>query len=340
MKTIALNTDFSSSTIYIGQKFEDFTDHVDPSRVVVVTDENVYKIYENKFKDLRTIVIGTGEGIKSIRTVEYIIKKLIEFNADRNTFLLGAGGGVVTDITGFAASIFLRGIDFGFVSTTLLSQVDAGVGGKNGVNFAGLKNIVGLFNQPQFVICDISMLKTLPEREIRSGIGEIIKHGIIGDPSILDILENEYEKINKTDLMVLENLIGKSVSVKVKIVTEDEHESGVRKVLNFGHTVGHAIELSCDITHGEAISIGMLISLGISVKKSYIELNLFKKIEELIKKYELPTVSPLDIVNVIDLIKYDKKSEQDHLNYILMKGIGNPVIEKIGISKLKNMILS
>ncbi|MDA3886944.1 MAG: 3-dehydroquinate synthase [Candidatus Delongbacteria bacterium] len=338
MKTITLNTSNKTSKIFIGAEFANIRDHIDPDRVIIVTDENVHSFYEDKFKGYRTITISIGENIKSFKTVEYIIEKLIEFKADRNTFLLGVGGGVVTDITGFVASIYLRGIDFGFVSTSLLSQVDASIGGKNGVNFKGLKNIIGVFNQPEFVICDISMLRTLPERDVRSGLGELIKHGVIGDPSILELLDKNYERINSLDREIMEELLFKSISVKSKIVKIDERESGLRKTLNFGHTIGHAIELAEDLTHGEAISIGMATSLGISVEKCYINTKVFIQIKKLLKKYGLPTDLPSNIDDIMETIKFDKKNEKDGVNFILLKGLGKASIEKMDLNELKTLI--
>ena len=338
MQTISLNTKDKTSKILIGEKFDNIREYIDPDRTIVITDENVFKLYEGKFEGLKTIVVGTGEEIKTLQTIEYIIEKLIEFKADRKSFILGVGGGVVTDIAGFVASTYLRGVEFGFISTTLLSQVDASVGGKNGVNFKYLKNIIGVFNQPEFVICDISMLKTLPEREVRSGFAEMIKHGVIGDPSILEQLGKEYEKIKSLDPKILEKLIYNSVCVKSKIVSIDERESGVRMTLNFGHTIGHAIELTEDLTHGEAISIGMVTALGISVKKCYINREVFLKVKELLLKYGLPIDLPKDIGKIIEAIKYDKKNEKDGVNFILIKELGKAVVEKISLDELAMLI--
>ncbi len=224
------------------------------------------------------------------------------------------------------------------MSTTLLSQVDASVGGKNGVNFKSLKNIIGVFNQPEFVICDISMLKTLPEREFRSGLAEMIKHGVIGDPSILDRLYIEFDKLKSLDQDILEKLIYDSICVKSKIVSVDERESGLRKILNFGHTIGHAIELTEELTHGEAISIGMVAALGISVERGYININVFIQIEKLLKKYGLPTDLPKDIGKIVEVMKFDKKNEKDGLNFILIKGLGKAIIEKIDLDELAMLI--
>ena len=340
MQTISLNTKDKISKTLIGEKFTNIRNYVEIDRTIIITDENVFKFYEKQFHGLRTIVIGTGEKIKTLQTIEYIIEKLIEFKADRKSFILGVGGGVVTDITGFVASIYLRGVEFGFISTTLLSQVDASVGGKNGVNFKGLKNIIGVFNQPEFVICDTSMLKTLSEREVRSGLSEIIKHGVIGDTSIIDKLEKEYEKIISLDHELLEKLIYNSICVKSKIVSIDERESGLRKILNFGHTIGHAVELTEELTHGEAISIGMVAALGISVEKGYININVFIQIEKLLKKYGLSTDLPKDTGKIMEVIKFDKKNEKDGLNFILIKGLGKAIVEKIDLDELGKMLKS
>ncbi|NOR44346.1 MAG: 3-dehydroquinate synthase [Candidatus Delongbacteria bacterium] len=340
MQTISLNTKDKISKIIIGEEFTNIKNYIDIDRTIVITDENVFKLYEKQFEGLKTIVIGTGEKIKTLQTIEYIIEKLIEFKADRKSFILGVGGGVVTDIAGFVSSIYLRGVEFGFVSTTLLGQVDASVGGKNGVNFKGLKNVIGVFNQPEFVICDISMLKTLPGREFRSGLAEMIKHGVIGDPSILEQLDEEYEKIISLDQETLEKLIYNSICVKSKIVSIDERESELRRILNFGHTVGHAIELAEDLTHGEAISIGMVAALGISVEKGYININVFIQIEKLLKKYGLPTDLPKDIGKIIEVIKFDKKNEKDGLNFILIKELGKAIIEKVDLDELEKLFTS
>ena len=338
MQIVSLNTKDKISKILIGEKFDNIREYIDTDRTIVITDENIFKLYEKQFDGLKTIVIDTGEKIKTLQTIEYVIEKLIEFQADRKSFILGVGGGIVTDVTGFVASIYLRGIEFGFVSTTLLSQVDASVGGKNGVNFKGLKNMIGVFNQPEFVICDISMLKTLPEREVRSGFAEMIKHGVISDPSILEQLDKEYEKIKSFDQEILEKLIYNSICVKSKIVSADEKETGLRMILNFGHTIGHAIELTESLTHGEAISIGMIIALGISVEKGYINKNVFIQIEKLLKKYGLPTDLPKGIDKVIEAVRHDKKKEKDSVNFILIKELGKAVIEKINLDKLVILI--
>ena len=173
----------------VGEKLENLTSHIPVEKFVIITDENVGRIYRKKFPPCNVIEISTGEKIKNLDTLQYVYGKLLDFEADRSVFIVGVGGGIVCDIAGFAASTYLRGVRFGFVSTTLLAQVDAGVGGKNGVNFRGYKNMIGNFNQPEFVICDMNLLKTLPKREILCGFGEIAKHAFIGDVRMCEFLE-------------------------------------------------------------------------------------------------------------------------------------------------------
>jgi 3-dehydroquinate synthase len=202
-----------------------------------------------------------------LETVTTIFNQLVDMEVDRSTLILGIGGGIVCDIAGFVASTYMRGTPFGFVSTTLLSQVDASVGGKNGVNFGGYKNMVGVFNQPEFVVCDMMLLKTLPFREIQCGFAEIIKHGAIADHRMLDFIENHRDAALDLESRIVEHLVYRSVEIKAGVVTRDEREKGERRKLNFGHTFGHAIEKLTGIPHGEAVGIGMVMAAALSVKK-------------------------------------------------------------------------
>ena len=184
MKIVDVKGRTGSSTIRIGASLDHLAGFVPEGKAVIVTDSVVGEHYRDRFPPYETIEIGTGEKTKTLNTVQDIYRKLMDLEADRSTFLVGIGGGIVCDVTGFVASTYMRGIEFGFVSTTLLSQVDASVGGKNGVNFLGYKNMIGVFNQPEFVLCDLDLLKTLPEKEILCGMAEIVKHGAIGDADL------------------------------------------------------------------------------------------------------------------------------------------------------------
>ena len=217
--------------------------------IVYITDSNVYKYYSNYFNDNKTIVVKAGEKSKSIETINAIYSELLEMNANRNTIIIGAGGGIITDITGFVASTYMRGVKFGFISTSLLGMVDASIGGKNGINFNGYKNIIGTISQPLFIYWSIDFLDTLPQEEIENGFGEIVKYAIGFDNHLFDLLYS-YNIIN--DKHKLLEVIKICQHIKQDIVYLDEKEHNIRKKLNLGHTIAHAIEkfTNNSISHG------------------------------------------------------------------------------------------
>ena len=307
-------------------------------KIIIVTDTNLNKIYNKSISQFPIIEIGLGEKTKTLQTVDLIINKLIELEADRHSFLLGFGGGIVCDITGFAASIYMRGIDFGFVSTTLLSQVDASIGGKNGVNFNNYKNLVGNLNQAKFVICDTKMLDTLPKHEIKCGLGEIIKHSLIADAKMFELISENYKNILHLDNAILPKLILENIKIKAKIVESDETEQGERKKLNFGHTLAHAIEKHSDLSHGEAVSIGIVFASKISLQKRYITNIEYNKIINTLKKYELPINLTIEKDKIFDAIKKDKKRNADKISFVLLNGIANAKVEDISINELKQYL--
>jgi 3-dehydroquinate synthase len=257
---------------------------------------------------------------------------------DRSSFIVGIGGGIVCDITGFVASTYLRGVRFGFVPTTLLSQVDAGIGGKNGVNFKGYKNMVGVFNQPEFVICDMNLLNSLPESEISCGFAEIIKHAAIADADLFSYLEGHYRKALKLDAEVLERLVYDSVLIKSSIVGRDERERGERRKLNFGHTFGHAIEKSTGLSHGEAVSLGIVIASELSARKGLLPEKDRQRVEALLKKLKLPTAVCIDRKGVLDALRRDKKRKGDTISFVLLRGIGNAVVQQIPMRELEAVV--
>ncbi|MBL7173905.1 MAG: 3-dehydroquinate synthase, partial [Desulfobacteraceae bacterium] len=232
MKAIEIHGSTGDSTILVGESIRSLKKYAPLERMVVITDENVRRHYQKDFPSCEVIEIGSGEKVKTLESVKEIYQRLIEIEADRSSFIVGIGGGVVCDITGFVASTYMRGVAFGFVSTTLLSQVDASVGGKNGVNLGGYKNMVGVFNQPQFVICDINLLKTLPEKELLSGFAEIVKHAVIGDPHLFSYIQENYKKGFLLDTGVINKLVSDSIVIKSSIVNRDEKEKGERRKLN------------------------------------------------------------------------------------------------------------
>ena len=236
-------SDGTVSKVVIGHVIADLDRYIPQgARVIVITDENVYKHYAILIDRYEKIVIGLGEKNKTHETLTQIYSQLLAMGADRETYIVGFGGGIVTDIAGFAASTYMRGLRFGFVATTLLAQVDASVGGKNGVNVDGYKNMVGTFNQPDFVLCDLSVLQTLPRRELQAGMAEVIKSGLIMDATLFELFERyDLDDFLNKDNLLLEAITG-AVRVKKQIVDRDEKEQGDRKKLNLGHTFAHAIE--------------------------------------------------------------------------------------------------
>ena len=261
MISLALSGKTAESRILIGETFENLSRYSQEGRpTVIITDENVFGLYSCSFPQWPVVAIKSGEKNKTLRTVSEIYREFLKMNVDRHWLVVGIGGGIVCDIAGFAASTYLRGLDFGFVATTLLAQVDAALGGKNGVNLLGYKNLVGTFNQPGFVICDFKMLETLAGKEVRCGLAEIIKAAVIADSTLFDFLEKNIESCLSLRREALEYAVERSCRAKIDIVGRDEREKEERKKLNFGHTLGHALEKVCGLNHGEAVGIGMYVA--------------------------------------------------------------------------------
>lgn len=323
------------SEIYFTDWQEFMQKNLPTDNCVVITDTKLYAEYGQKLLSYRSILIPFGEASKTIKTVEYIISKLFDMNCDREVTIVGFGGGVVTDIAGFVASVYMRGVKFGFISTSLLGQVDASVGGKNGVNFAEGKNIIGVFSQPNFVVCDVNMLKTLPEREMISGFAEILKIALISDNEFTEYLYSlSFEQVS-SDLSILEEIIFKSIVLKAKVVGDDQKENNVRRKLNFGHTFGHALErVAVKYSHGQAISIGMVFASLLSHKRGYISESEYEFVKVLLSKYKLPLNYTDDYSWMMNII-HDKKRDGDIIHFVMLKGIGDCVVEKINISELK-----
>ncbi len=338
MKTVEINYKGAGSNIYISEAWQLVQDLIPHDNVFIISDINVQRLYGDCFPDFPTITIGTGELVKELVTVETVIKHLLAAGADRSTFLLGIGGGIVCDIAGFVASVFMRGIDFGFISTTLLSQVDASVGGKNGVNINGIKNIAGCINQPEFVICDTSLLRTLDKAEYISGLGELVKHALILDSKLFEDIENNTEKLMARDTDLLEDMVFRSVQLKASVVQKDIEEKGLRRLLNFGHTLGHAVEAAEGIVHGSAVAYGMSIAASISRDEGYITDNDLDRINSLFKKLKLFDQINPDWNNVSNKILADKKRKGKDIYYILLGDIGRAIQVKYPLDNILKMI--
>ena len=304
-------------------------------RTVIVTDEHVFKAHQKKFKGWNTIVLKPGEEFKVQQTVAVVIDQLIELGADRKTILVGVGGGVITDITGYVAGIYMRGIACGFVPTSLLAMVDASIGGKNGIDVGVYKNMVGLIRQPSFLLFDHSFLKSLPKVEWQNGFAEIIKHAAIKDAALFKLLQSHRLTDFQRDAQLLAKLIERNVLIKTKVVVNDEFEKGERKLLNYGHTLGHAIENMYELSHGQAISIGMTYAALMSK-----QLKGFKQTDELIAvldKYGLPTFAEFDTKEAFRILQKDKKKDNQQISYILLEKIGKGVVQPLLFVQLKEI---
>ncbi len=295
MEKITIKTPGFRSEILVGEQWETVSDLLPEKGVVIITDDNVRNLYGRKFPKFPVFSVTPGEESKKFKVIESLAGQLLDAGIDRSGFVLAIGGGVVCDIAGFLASIYMRGIRCGYVSTTLLSQVDASTGGKNGVNLGDIKNILGTIRQPEFVICDPAMLHTLPEEEYLSGLAELIKTAIIGDKDLFDTIEQSFNEIRSRNPELLSRLVAKSVRIKGLVVSEDEMETGLRRILNFGHTFGHAVELQKAVKHGFAVASGMVLATEFSFEKGYINREEKERIISLLKRFRL--VEKLDMTD-------------------------------------------
>lgn len=339
MKILEVKAESKLSKVLIGEKLSNLPQYIGNRKAIILTDSNLLKHYKTSFPaGVPVIEIGLGEKNKIMQTLELIFDKLLEFEADRSTFIVAIGGGIVCDIAGFAASAFMRGLQFGFVSTTLLSQVDASVGGKNGVNFRGYKNMIGVFSQPEFVICDTELFKTLDRKEFISGFSEIIKAGAIKDVQLFEYCEKHAADALSMNQEVLIKMVHDSVLVKAKVVEADEREKGERRLLNFGHTFAHAIEKHTGILHGEAVSMGMVLAAKVSEKLSMISKADSERLTKVLKEYGLPVVPNIEVVKLFEAMKQDKKREGSEIHLVLLEGIGKAVTKKIPYTELEKIV--
>ena len=327
------------SEVYVGGVAELLPRLLPDKRVIVISDTNIDRYYHSLLEPFDHILIGLGESSKTLLTIDTIYRRLIELGADRSTFILGVGGGIVTDIAGFVAATYMRGVEFGFVSTTLLGQVDASVGGKNGVNVDGYKNMVGTFRQPRFVVCDVNLLRTLPAREFRSGLAEIIKSGIIADKELFEMLEGADFATLQRDTALLQQIVYRAISVKAAIVERDECETGERRLLNLGHTLAHAIEKSSSkMNHGEAVAVGLSLISDIAVKGELLSQDDNERIQNLLQRAGFCLEPPVTKSQMLKAISKDKKSEGNFINAVFPRAIGECVVEKMPLDEFKALI--
>ncbi|WP_299534271.1 3-dehydroquinate synthase [Ulvibacterium sp.] len=330
----------SSYAVHFNRKaydaLEEHLSKVRYSKIFILVDENTRehclpRFYEGLGGELHSEVleIESGEANKDIQTCVKVWNALSELDGDRKSLLINLGGGVLTDLGGFVASTFKRGIDFINVPTTLLSMVDASVGGKTGVDLGSLKNQIGVINQPKMVLVLPDFLKTLEERQLQSGFAEMLKHGLIQDARYWDTLKSV------SDFDTMDTLIHTSVVIKNNVVLQDPTEQNLRKILNFGHTLGHAIEsyflesqTHQTLLHGESIAIGMILEAYLSYKLTGLPKNQLEDIKAVfLSKYPRPEFSNEDMDNILNLLKFDKKNAYGHINFVLLRRIGEPVVD-------------
>ncbi|MGG9972373.1 3-dehydroquinate synthase [Ferruginibacter sp. SUN002] len=338
MQTTSINIGNKQVKYFFDADFSYLETITSKNNTVIITDDNVFKSQPSRFEGWKTIVIKAGEEHKQQSTVDYIISELIKLGADRKTFVVGVGGGVVTDITGYAASVYMRGLKFGFVPTTILAMVDASIGGKNGVDVGVYKNLVGLIKQPDFLLFDYTLLESLPEEQWVNGFAEVIKHACIKDESLFTLLEDSTLDYFQKDKVALADLIEKNVNIKTKVVVEDEFEQGDRKLLNFGHTVGHAIENIYQLLHGHAISIGMVAAGRISEEINNFHSTELEKMIKVLAQYHLPTEMEYDKVKIWEVLKLDKKKVSNEMNFVLLNKIGDATVRAIPMNQLEQLI--
>lgn len=335
MTTLTVNLGSNSYPIVIGNGLLTKADqyfNLD-RRVLIVTDEGVPNIYASKITELckspTVITVKSGEESKSLSTLERLLSSMLEHDFDRSDCIVAVGGGVVGDLAGFASSVYMRGIDFYNIPTTLLSQVDSSIGGKTAVNLGGVKNNIGAFKQPKAVLIDTDTLKTLDSRQFSSGLAEAIKMSLTSDAELFDI----FKKYSLDDIKInIEEIIVKSLLIKKSVVEKDEKESGLRKLLNFGHTFGHCIESNegmSDLLHGECVALGMLPFCSDGVRTELIEV---------LKKVNLPYRYNGDINAALEYVSHDKKRAGDKISVISVDNPGSCKIEAVSCDDFKKTI--
>lgn len=326
----------ASTHFYFDSSFKQVTKIADKKSLVIITDENIFKAHPVLFKGLNVIVLKPGEEYKVQATVDEVINTLINMEADRQTVLVGVGGGVITDLTGYIASVYMRGIRFGFVPTSILALVDASIGGKNGIDVDRYKNLVGIIRQPAFILHDVTFLQSLPQNEWENGFAEIIKHACIKDAPMFKQLQQESLSSWQKDKKKLSGLIQRNALIKTKVVQKDEFEKGDRRLLNLGHTIGHALEKEYELMHGQAVAIGTTYACHISEQMTGFSQT--EAVVALLEQYQLPTYADFDRKKTFDSLKMDKKRERKEMNFVLLDKIGKGIIKAIPMKQLEKII--
>ncbi len=323
-------------TCIFDEVFDEITIGCTKNQAVIITDNNVYRHHKTKMEGFRLIIIDAGEAVKIQSTIDRIIQELLEMEVDKQTMLIGIGGGVVTDIAGYAASIYKRGTRLALVPTTILGMVDAAIGGKNGVDVSMYKNMVGTVYQPDIILYDYSFLDTLPVKEWINGFAEVIKHACIRDAMLFNVLDRYTLHAIQADSTLIASLIEQNVAIKMDVVTADEYEKADRKLLNFGHTIGHAIENLHQLPHGHAVSIGMVAACILSEKINGLHFQEAERVVKLLAKYHLPVDIETDHRKVFEVLKMDKKREGENMQFVLLNKIGDAEAKPVSMQYLQD----
>lgn len=308
---------------------------LDRQHCIIITDTNVAHHHSALFEGCKAVItIHAGEEYKTLDTVHTITQQLLEHQAHRKTTILGMGGGLITDLAGFVACTYMRGLPYGFVPTTLLGMVDAAVGGKNGVNFGKQKNLLGNIHQPNFILFDSNLLQTLPDTEWSNGFAEVIKYACLFDEGLFHQLEQNDIAYYQNNKGALAALIATCVDWKNKIVQSDEQEHGTRKLLNFGHTAGHAIETYYQIPHGQAVALGMLVACTLSIETNNLPAEIQIRLSKILTQYKLPTTHELNVPELMQILRMDKKRTEEQIDYVVLDAIGKASIKTISFDTI------
>ena len=358
LQTVAIDLQHRSYHIAIrGSLFDNplsYAELPSASSAVIVTNTTVGPLYaerlraalHSKYATLHTVTLPDGESFKTWQTLNLIFDALLEHTCDRKTILFALGGGVVGDMTGFAAASFMRGVPFVQVPTTLLAQVDSSVGGKTGINHPLGKNMIGAFYQPLKVVCDLDVLKTLPQRELSAGLAEVIKYGPIADLAFLGWIEEHIDALVARESAALAHAVKRSCEIKAWVVGQDEREAGLRAILNFGHTFGHAIEAGLgygEWLHGEGVGCGMVMAAHLSQRLGLVDDAFVARLTTLIQRAGLPVTGPKlagvdNAGRYLELMRVDKKAEGGEIKFVLIDGPGNAVVRSAPDALVREVI--
>jgi 3-dehydroquinate synthase len=339
MKSKIINWPSGKTEIVFGGISELIEKFLSDRKLIFLCDENILRLYSELFNNHKLIKIKASEKAKSLKLIEEIYSKLLEWEADKNTILVAVGGGITCDIAGFVASTFYRGMPLVLVPTTLLSMVDAAIGGKNGVNFNEHKNLIGTIRQPEKILVDTNFLKTLPSAQMRNGMAEVIKHSFISDGFLYSELKKAGNIKNWQKNIMSDSLLWQIMNVKIDIVLADEQENEKRKILNFGHTLGHIIEMQEKLTHGEAVGIGMVMATKLSIHLNKCMPETENQLTEMLTSFGLPVSTTLSIVEINKHLKFDKKKSGNEMHFVFIEKMGHVYTEAIPIEKLKKLLL-